>query len=231
MSKALSILADRVLILMIAERPEEISFMRQILGEKVLIIGSSFDENPERHLRLTDLIVNYCQRMVESNKNIVLFIDSLTRYIRAHNMTNQGNGKTLSGGLDSEALLAIKPILGSARNFKDHGSLSIFGTMLIETGSKMDEIIFDESKGTSNMDVILSQELAVKGYFPSINIAKSSTRKVENLVDEKELKALELLKRLLLSVNNEEGFRKLTQLIDQFQNNEDLIGKFLDSSF
>lgn len=216
----------RVLVLMIAERPEEsIHFIRKVPG--ALVISSSFDESPSRHVSLTSLVIAYALRQIELKRKIILLVDSLTRYVRAVNLLENSAGKILTGGLDSQALIKIKEILGAARNVEGGGSLTIIATMLIATGSKMDDIIFDESKGTSNWDLVLSSELASKSIFPSIDLPSSSTRKAELMMSESEFTALSYLRQIIVSTNKKEDMLlKLLTQVRSTNNNSDIVSMF-----
>lgn len=214
MTKAFIKAGKHVVFLSLAERPEESTFLRQRL-EGCIVVSSSFDEQPERHLKLTETVINYCQRTVEGGEDVVLIIDSLTRYVRASNMRPSTNGKTLSGGLDSNTLLAIKPILGAARNLQGGGSFTIVGTLLIDTGSKMDDVVFDECRSTSNMDITMSLTLANRGVVPPVLVSGSSTRRIELMMSTQEVRAVNFLRQILCSMKDEDAIKRLVSLVKE----------------
>ena len=215
-----------LIVLLIDERPEEVTDMKQnIRGE---VISSTFDEKPVRHVQVADMVIEKARRLVEQKKHVVILLDSITRLARAHNTLARDSGKIMSGGLDSKALEKPKKFFGAARNVSEGGSLTIIGTALIETGSRMDEVIFEEFKGTGNMELVLSRKIAERRIFPAIDIHKSGTRKEELLFDDAErnrvfllrnflgdmpeVEAIEfLLKQMSRSTNNTEFFRQMVQ--------------------
>ena len=193
-----------LMALLIDERPEEVTDMeRSIIGE---VVASTFDESPEHHAHVCELVLAKAQRMVEMGKDVVILMDSLTRMGRAYNNITPPSGRTLSGGLDTAALRTPKRFFGAARNIENGGSLTIIATALIETGSKMDEVIFEEFKGTGNMELDLSRRLAEKRVYPAIDIIKSGTRREDKLLTEAELQKIILMRRALsmLSDNQQE---------------------------
>jgi transcription termination factor Rho len=193
-----------MMALLIDERPEEVTDMeRSIIGE---VIASTFDESPDHHAHVCELALAKAQRMVEMGKDVVILMDSLTRMGRAYNNITPPSGRTLSGGLDTAALRTPKRFFGAARNIENGGSLTIIATALIETGSKMDEVIFEEFKGTGNMELDLSRRLAEKRVYPAIDIIKSGTRREDKLLTEEELQKIILMRRALsmLSDNQQE---------------------------
>ena len=215
-----------LIVLLIDERPEEVTDMKQnIRGE---VIASTFDEKATRHVQVADMVIEKARRLVEQRKDVVILLDSITRLARAHNTVARDSGKIMTGGLDSKALEKPKKFFGAARNVSEGGSLTIIGTALIETGSRMDEVIFEEFKGTGNMELVLSRKIAERRIFPAIDISKSGTRKEELLFDESEknrvfllrnflgdmpeVEAIEfLLKRMSRSSNNKEFFKQMVQ--------------------
>ncbi len=203
----------RLIVLLIDERPEEVTDIdRSVDGE---VVASTFDEMPENHTRVADLVLARCKRLVEQGEDVVVLLDSITRLARASNLTVDPSGRTLSGGLDPSALHGPKRFFGAARNIEDGGSLTILATILVETGSRMDDMIFEEFKATGNLDLVLSRQLADRGIFPAINIEASSTRHQELLFDDEEMQSIWQLRKVLHSMDTEaatetllEGMRK-----------------------
>ncbi|MEE9268760.1 MAG: transcription termination factor Rho [Candidatus Krumholzibacteria bacterium] len=184
-----------LIVLLIDERPEEVTDMqRSVKGE---VISSTFDEPAERHVQVADMVIEKAKRLVEHGKDVVILLDSITRLARAHNSVVPHSGKILSGGVDSNALQKPKRFFGAARNIEGNGSLSIIATALIETGSRMDEVIFEEFKGTGNMELVLDRRLADKRTYPAVDIFKSGTRKEELLIDKKDLPKIWILRKFL----------------------------------
>lgn len=188
-----------LIILLIDERPEEVTDMKRSVQAEV--ISSTFDEAPERHVQVAEVVLQKARRLVEHKKDVVILLDSLTRLARAHNMVIPHSGKTLSGGLDSNALQKPKKFFGSARNIEEGGSLTILATALIDTGSRMDEVIFEEFKGTGNNEMVLDRRLADRRVFPAIDLQKSGTRKEELLLTEHELNRVWLLRKILAEMS------------------------------
>ncbi|MEO0019035.1 MAG: transcription termination factor Rho [candidate division WOR-3 bacterium] len=189
----------KLIILLIDERPEEVTDMERSV--KAEVISSTFDEVPERHVQVADMVLEKAKRLVESKQDVVILLDSITRLARAHNLVVPHSGRTLSGGLDSNALQKPKKFFGSARNIEEGGSLTVIATALIETGSRMDEVIFEEFKGTGNMELILDRRLADRRIFPAIDLQRSGTRKEELLLTEFELNRIWVLRKLLAELN------------------------------
>lgn len=190
-----------LIVLLIDERPEEVTEMeRTVKGE---VIASTFDEPASRHVQVAEMVVEKAKRLVEHKKDVVILLDSITRLARAYNMVVPSSGKILTGGVDANALHRPKRFFGAARNIEEGGSLTILATALVETGSKMDEVIFEEFKGTGNMELHLSRSIAQKRIFPAVNIEKSGTRKEELLTNPDELKNTWILRRFLQGLNNE----------------------------
>jgi transcription termination factor Rho len=184
-----------LIVLLIDERPEEVTDMeRSVKGE---VISSTFDEPAERHVQVSDMVIEKAKRLVEHGKDVVILLDSITRLARAHNAVVPHSGKILSGGVDSNALQRPKRFFGAARNIEGHGSLTIIATALIDTGSRMDEVIFEEFKGTGNMELVLDRRLTDKRVFPSVDIFRSGTRKEELLIEKKDLDKIWILRKFL----------------------------------
>jgi transcription termination factor Rho len=215
-----------LIVLLIDERPEEVTDMRKNIDGEV--IASTFDEKADRHVQVADMVIEKAKRLVEHKKDVVILLDSITRLARAHNQVARDSGKIMTGGLDSKALEKPKKFFGAARNIQDGGSLTIIGTALIETGSRMDEVIFEEFKGTGNMELVLARKIADRRIFPAIDINKSGTRKEELLLtdeeknrvfllrnflgDMPEIEAIEfLLKQMTRSKNNKQFFQQMVQ--------------------
>ena len=184
-----------LIVLLIDERPEEVTDMvRSVKGE---VISSTFDEPPQRHVQVADMVIEKAKRLVEHKKDVVILLDSLTRLARAHNTVTPASGKVLSGGIDANALQKPKRFFGAARNIEEGGSLTIISTALVDTGSRMDDVIFEEFKGTGNMEVHLDRKLVEKRVFPAIDINKSGTRKEELLIPDEDLKKIWVLRKVL----------------------------------
>ena len=210
-------------VLLIDERPEEVTDMqRSVKGE---VISSTFDEPAERHVQVAEMVIEKAKRLVEHKKNVVILLDSITRLARAYNSVMPPSGKILSGGVDSNALQRPKRFFGAARNIEDGGSLTIIATALIDTGSRMDEVIFEEFKGTGNLEIQLDRRLSDKRIFPAIDIKKSGTRKEELLIDEQTLNRVWILRKLLASLNPADA---LEFVLDKMQGTRD-NKEFLDS--
>ena len=185
-----------LIVLLIDERPEEVTDIKETIGEKnTQIIYSTFDESPLKHRKVSELTIEYAKRLVEANEDVVILLDSITRLSRAYNLTEASSGKTLSGGLDPNALYMPKRFFGAARNTREKGSLTILATALVDTGSKMDDVIYEEFKGTGNMELILSRRLQERRIFPAIDISKSGTRREDLLLDKKEALAVDIIRR------------------------------------
>lgn len=210
-------------ILLIDERPEEVTDMARSV--KAEVIGSTFDEPAERHVQVAEMVIEKAKRLVEHKKDVVILLDSITRLARAYNSVMPPSGKILSGGVDSNALHRPKRFFGAARNVEEGGSLTIIATALIDTGSRMDEVIFEEFKGTGNMELVLDRKLADRRMFPAIDIKKSGTRKEELLMEKAHLDRIWILRKLLASLNTVDsmGF-----LLDKISGTKDNV-EFLDS--
>lgn len=213
----------QLIVLLIDERPEEVTDMRRsIKGD---VIYSTFDELPEHHVKVAEMVLERAKRLVEQKKDVVILLDSITRLARAYNLVVPASGKTLSGGLDPAALHKPKRFFGAARNIEHGGSLTILATALVETGSKMDDIIFEEFKGTGNMEVHLDRKLSEKRIFPAIDINKSGTRREELLLSAKELETVFELRRALASTPVSEVTEQLLTQMVASKNNADFLEK------
>jgi transcription termination factor Rho len=213
----------KLIVLLIDERPEEVTdFERSVDAE---VVSSTFDETPDRHTEVAEIILERSKRLVEAKKDVVILLDSLTRLARAHNAVVPHSGKTLSGGLDSTALQKPKKFFGAARNIEEGGSLTIIATALIDTGSRMDEVIFEEFKGTGNLELILDRRLSDRRIFPALDLYKSGTRKEELILTENELNRLWILRKLLSEMNTIEQMEFLTEKMRRTKTNKE----FLDS--
>ncbi len=213
-----------LIILLIDERPEEVTDIKRSVNAEVVF--STFDQTGEHHVRTSELVINRAKRLVEQGENVVVLLDSITRLARAYNSTIESSGKTLSGGIDPNALSGPKRFFGAARNIEGGGSLTILSTCLVDTGSRMDDVIFEEFKGTGNMEIQLSKELSEKRIFPAIDLYKSGTRKEELLLSEKELDTVYKLRKILSE--RADATDSLLEMMKKTKNNEDLCLK-LDS--
>lgn len=211
----------KLIVLLIDERPEEVTdWQRQVKAE---IISSTFDEPPQRHVQVADMVSERAKRLVEHNKDVVILLDSITRLARAHNAIIPASGKVLSGGLDANALQRPKRFFGAARNIEDGGSLTILATALIDTGSRMDDVIFEEFKGTGNMELHLERKLVDKRVFPAIDINQSGTRKEELLVDKDDLNRMWVLRKVLNPLTTVESMEFLLEKLKQAKTNRDFL--------
>ena len=211
-----------LIVLLIDERPEEVTDMqRSVKGE---VISSTFDEPAARHVQVAEMVIEKAKRLVEHKRDVVILLDSITRLARAYNAIVPPSGKVLSGGVDSNALQRPKRFFGAARNVEEGGSLTIMATALIDTGSRMDDVIFEEFKGTGNMEVHLDRKLVDKRVFPAIDINKSGTRKEELLMDKQELNRVWVLRKVLNPLSTVEAMELLTEKLDKTKNN----GEFLN---
>ena len=211
----------KLIVLLIDERPEEVTdIKRSVNGE---VVFSTFDENPEHHVRAAELVINRAKRLVEVGSNVVVLLDSITRLARAYNVTVESSGRTLSGGLDPVSLQGPKRFFGAARNIENGGSLTILSTALIDTGSRMDDVIYEEFKGTGNMEIHLSRELSERRIFPAIDLYKSGTRKEELLLTEKEMDTAIKLRKVLFE--RPDATDSLLEMLKKTKNNADLTKK------
>ncbi|MCX7731857.1 MAG: transcription termination factor Rho [candidate division WOR-3 bacterium] len=217
----------KLIILLIDERPEEVTDMERSV--KAEVISSTFDEVPERHVQVADMVLEKAKRLVENKHDVVILLDSITRLARAHNLVVPHSGRTLSGGLDSNALQKPKKFFGSARNIEEGGSLTIIATALIETGSRMDEVIFEEFKGTGNMELILDRRLADRRIFPAIDLQRSGTRKEELLLTEFELNRIWVLRKLLAELNPVEMMEFVLDKMRLTRNNKEFLESMSES--
>ena len=212
-----------LLILLIDERPEEVTDIREsIEGPNVEVIYSTFDELPEHHKRVSEMVIERAKRLVEHKKDVMILIDSITRLARAYNLTVPPSGRTLSGGLDPAALHMPKRFFGAARNMREGGSLTILATALVDTGSKMDDVVYEEFKGTGNMELVLDRKLSEKRMFPAIDILKSGTRREDLLLSKEEQEAVESMRRALNGLRPEEAVDNILNMFSRTKNNEEL---------
>ena len=213
-----------LIILLIDERPEEVTDIKEsIEGAKVEVIYSTFDELPENHKRVSEMVIERAKRLVEHKKDVVILLDSITRLARAYNLTVQASGRTLSGGLDPAALHMPKKFFGAARNMREGGSLTVLATALVDTGSRMDDVVFEEFKGTGNMELVLNRNLSERRVFPAIDLPKSGTRREDLLLSANELEASTIMRRALNGVKSEEATENIIKLFTQTRNNADFI--------
>lgn len=211
-----------IIILLIDERPEEVTDIKTFLPD-IDVAASTFDEEPENHIKVTEMVLNRGKNLVEFGKDAVILLDSITRLARAYNLTCDSSGKILSGGLDPASVHGPKRFFGAARNIKGNGSLTIIGTCLVDTGSKMDDLIYEEFKGTGNMELVLERKLAEKRIFPAFNIQKSGTRKDELLQGEYEYKFARLLRKNIDKLQSEETINYLKKLLSKTDNYQNMI--------
>lgn len=213
-----------LLVLLIDERPEEVTDIKEsIEGANVEVIYSTFDELPEHHKRVSEMVIERAKRLVEGGKDVVILIDSITRLARAYNLTVTASGRTLSGGLDPAALHMPKKFFGAARNMREGGSLTILATALIETGSRMDDVVFEEFKGTGNMELVLDRNLSERRVFPAIDISKSGTRRDDLLLDSDEKEVLDLIHSAMHDSRNEDVTEAIIKLFEKTRNNREFI--------
>ena len=213
-----------LIVLLIDERPEEVTDIKEsIQGENVEVIYSTFDELPENHKRVSEMVIERAKRLVEHKKDVMILIDSITRLARAYNLTVPPSGRTLSGGLDPAALHMPKRFFGAARNMREGGSLTILATALVDTGSKMDDVVYEEFKGTGNMELVLDRKLSEKRMFPAIDILKSGTRREDLLLSKEEQEAVESMRKGLNGLRQEEAVDNILNMFSRTKNNEELI--------
>ena len=213
-----------LIILLIDERPEEVTDIKEsIQGQNVEVIYSTFDELPEHHKRVSEMVIERARRLVESRRDVMILLDSITRLSRAYNLTVPPSGRTLSGGLDPAALHMPKRFFGAARNMREGGSLTILATALVDTGSKMDDVVYEEFKGTGNMEMVLDRKLQEKRVFPAIDLAKSSTRRDDLLLTPGELEGIDIVRKALNSMKPEEATDKLIDLFSRTYSNREFI--------
>jgi len=213
-----------MIILLIDERPEEVTDIKEYIeGENVEVIYSTFDELPEHHKRVSEMVLERAKRLVEHKKDVVILLDSITRLARAYNLTVPPSGRTLSGGLDPAALYMPKRFFGAARNMREGGSLTVLATALVETGSRMDDVVFEEFKGTGNMELVLDRKLSEKRIFPAIDIPKSGTRREELLLDREEMDAMYMMRKALNGMKSDEALEHILDMFMRTRSNREFI--------
>ena len=213
-----------LIILLIDERPEEVTDIKEaIVGENVEVIYSTFDELPEHHKRVSEMVIERAKRLVEHGKDVMILLDSITRLARAYNLTVPPSGRTLSGGLDPAALHMPKRFFGAARNMREGGSLTILATALVDTGSKMDDVVFEEFKGTGNMELVLDRKLSEKRVFPAIDIVKSGTRRDDLLLEPEEQEAVEIMRKAINGMCTDEAVENILNMFARTRNNQEYI--------
>ncbi len=210
-----------LIVLLIDERPEEVTDMKRSVDAEV--VSSTFDEPPQRHIQVAEMVIEKARRLVEHKKDVVILLDSITRLARAYNTVTPASGKILSGGVEANALHRPKRFFGAARNIEEGGSLTILATALIETGSRMDDVIFEEFKGTGNMEIVLDRKMSDRRIYPSINIQKSGTRKEDLLLPPEELNRIWILRKLLSSMNPADAMEFLIDKMKQTKTNEEFF--------
>lgn len=215
-----------LIILLIDERPEEVTDIKEaIVGDNVEVIYSTFDELPEHHKRVSEMVIERAKRLVEHKKDVTILLDSITRLARAYNLTVPPSGRTLSGGLDPAALHMPKRFFGAARNMREGGSLTILATALVDTGSKMDDVVYEEFKGTGNMELVLDRKLSEKRVFPAIDIPKSGTRREDLLLDKEEQEAVYIMRRALNGMKSEDAVENILNLFVHTRTNRELVAQ------
>ncbi len=213
-----------LIILLIDERPEEVTDIKEAIeGPNVEVIYSTFDELPEHHKRVSEMVIERGKRLVEHKKDVVILLDSITRLTRAYNLVVPPSGRTLSGGLDPAALHMPKRFFGAARTMREGGSLTILATALVDTGSKMDDVVYEEFKGTGNMEIVLDRKLSEKRVFPAIDIPKSSTRREDLLLSQEELEAINIIRKSMNGLKAEEAVDKVIDMFSRTRNNQEFV--------
>ncbi len=213
-----------LIILLIDERPEEVTDIKEAIeGPNVEVIYSTFDELPEHHKRVSEMVIERAKRLVEHKKDVMILLDSITRLTRAYNLTEPSSGRTLSGGLDPAALHMPKRFFGAARNMREGGSLTILATALIETGSKMDEVVYEEFKGTGNMEMVLDRKLSERRIFPAIDMQRSSTRRDDLLLTPDELESINIIRRAFNGGKSEESVNQVLDIFSKTRNNGEFV--------
>lgn len=210
-----------LIVLLIDERPEEVTDMKRSINGQV--IYSTFDELPEHHVKVAEMVLERAKRLIEQNKDVVILLDSITRLARAYNLTVQPSGRTLSGGLDPAALYMPKKFFGAARNMREGGSLTVLATALVDTGSRMDDVVFEEFKGTGNMELVLDRRLSEKRIFPAIDLPKSSTRRDDLLLTQSEMEASFLMRRAMNGMKSDEAVEQIINMFIRTKNNNEFI--------
>ena len=211
-----------LIILLIDERPEEVTDIREsIQGDNVEVIYSTFDELPEHHKRVSEMVIERAKRLVEHKQDVCILLDSITRLTRAYNIVVAPSGRTLSGGLDPSSLYMPKRFFGAARNMREGGSLTILATALVDTGSKMDDVVYEEFKGTGNMELVLDRKLSEKRIFPAIDIVKSGTRREDLLLSEEEQEAVDIMRKALNGIRSDEAVERIIDMFSKTRNNKE----------
>ena len=209
-----------LIILLIDERPEEVTDIKEsVVGDNVEVIYSTFDELPDRHKRVSEMVIERAKRLVEHGRDVIILLDSITRLARAYNLVVPPSGRTLSGGLDPAALHMPKRFFGAARNMREGGSLTILATALVDTGSRMDDVIYEEFKGTGNMELVLDRKLSEKRIFPAVDILKSGTRRDDLLLTAEEAEAVDIIRKATNTLKPEESVEKILELFARTKNN------------
>lgn len=217
-----------IIILLIDERPEEVTDIREaIVGPQVEVIYSTFDELPERHKRVSEMVIERAKRLVEHGKDVMILLDSITRLARAYNLTVMPSGRTLSGGLDPAALHMPKRFFGAARNMREGGSLTILATALVDTGSRMDDVVYEEFKGTGNMELVLDRKLSEKRIFPAMDLLKSGTRRDDLLLTPIEQEAVDIIRKATSSLKPEEAVEKILDLFSRTASNAEFVDRII----
>ena len=213
-----------LIVLLIDERPEEVTDIKEAIeGKNVEVIYSTFDELPENHKRVSEMVIERAKRLVEHKKDVMILLDSITRLARAYNLTVAPSGRTLSGGLDPAALHMPKRFFGAARNMREGGSLTILATALVDTGSRMDDVVFEEFKGTGNMELVLDRKLSEKRVFPAIDIVKSGTRRDDLLLDSEEQEAMDIMRKAFNGMRADEAVENILNMFTRTKNNKEYI--------
>ena len=221
-----------MLILLIDERPEEVTDIKEAIhGDNVEVIYSTFDELPEHHKRVSEMVIERAKRLVEHKMDVVILLDSITRLTRAYNLVVPPSGRTLSGGLDPAALHMPKRFFGAARNMREGGSLTILATALVETGSKMDDVVYEEFKGTGNMEMVLDRKLSEKRIFPAIDLAKSGTRREDLLLTPEELEAINIMRKALNGLKPDEATDRILDMFAHTRNNVEFVNMVKKNRF
>ena len=221
-----------MLILLIDERPEEVTDIKEAIhGDNVEVIYSTFDELPEHHKRVSEMVIERAKRLVEHKKDVGILLDSITRLTRAYNLVVPPSGRTLSGGLDPAALHMPKRFFGAARNMREGGSLTILATALVETGSKMDDVVYEEFKGTGNMEMVLDRKLSEKRIFPAIDLAKSGTRREDLLLTPEELEAINIMRKALNGLKPDEATDRILDMFSHTRNNVEFVNMVKKNRF
>ncbi len=221
-----------MIILLIDERPEEVTDIKEaIIGKNVEVIYSTFDEQPEHHIRVAEMVIERARRLVEQKEDVVILLDSITRLTRAYNQVIPPSGRTLSGGLDPAALHMPKRFFGAARNMREGGSLTVLATALVETGSKMDDVVYEEFKGTGNMEIVLDRKLSERRIFPAIDLAKSGTRREDLLLETDELEAINVMRKALNGLKPDEATDRILDLFAKTRNNAEFVRMVKSNKF